>query len=132
MAPVKSPYKIMIALILMLVAFGCGATSEEYDSSVVTQVDPFVNRIAPVSAAAGDTVTIFGFGFSSAPGLDVVIVGSTETFAGTYALVVPPAVAEIESLTFTVPAGTPLGVHNVYVDVLDNVSNANVTITITP
>lgn len=96
-------------------------------------MDPFISSINPTTATAGDTVTILGYGFSDASELNVVFIGATDTLAdaGSYSLVVPQTVAtEIESITFTVPAGITPGSYSVYLLVLTNPSNDNITITI--
>lgn len=118
---------IIVALISMI---GCGSGGSDFDSTVPTQTDPYINRIDPTAASAGDVVSIFGRGFSDVAQLNVVIIDGTPVLADTHSLVTPATDNEIESLTFTVPVGINAGVHSIYVDVLDNVSNADITITI--
>lgn len=122
--------------VLILAAFfavGCGSGGgDAFDSSVQLQVTPVVTRTAPTSAAVGDTVNIFGAGFSAVPGYNVIIIDGVETLANTYALAPAPSGAEVEQITFVVPAGVSVGTHTVLVYVVDNPSNANITITITP
>lgn len=109
----------------------CGSTVESlFDETVVTGVDPYVNRVEPATAAAGDTVTIFGMGFSSVKSFNVVIVNGVEALADSYSLLATPQQYELESITFTVPAGIAAGSQPVYVDVLDNISNTNISLTI--
>lgn len=108
---------------------GCG-TADLYDPTVPTQSNPVVSRVSPVAATAGDTVTIFGFGFSVVPQNNVIIIGDGEAIASTYGLVNPPIANEIEFLMFVVPAGLTLGANSIYVDVLDVISNTNITLTI--
>lgn len=112
-------------LVLLLLA-SCGI--EEPGPSPVV----FVNRVAPTTAAIGDTVTIFGFGFNIAPELNVVIINGVEAIADSWSLVDPAVSPEIEQLTFVVQAGTPIGTDNIYVFTNDQTSNTNVTIDITP
>ena len=118
----------MVVAVLSVVS--CGSVSQIFDTTVPTQVDPYINRIAPVTATAGNMVTIFGFGFSEVPELNVVIVGGAAVVADTYSLLGTPVAGEIETLTFTVPAGLTVGANSIYVDVLDNVSNTSISITI--
>lgn len=114
--------------------FGCGSGNEstEINSSVATQSLPVITRISPVSGRTGDTITIFGFGFSAQPGINIVSVGTASTTASIYALVNPPTAGEIESLTFTIPTGATTGTHSVFVTVFENTSNANVQLTVNP
>lgn len=112
-------------------ALSCGSTGDEYDTTVPTQTTPYVNRIDPAAGKAGDTVTIFGFGFSTAAANDIVTIGSAAASAGAYNLLDGSTAGEVESLTVTVPTGVTAGVNNVFVTVLGNTSNANVTFTVT-
>lgn len=121
------PVIIMTALLMA----GCGSSGPAFNSLVPTQTYPVITRISPTAAVtAGDTVTIFGIGFCSAANLNVVIINGAEALASTYALVAAPVGDEVESLTFTVPTGIVAGTYGIYVDVFNNVSNTDVTITI--
>lgn len=113
--------------VLMLLA-GC-AGSSDFASNVQIDSPPVISRISPTTAKAGDTVTIFGFGFSSAPAVNLVSLESAITPAASYNLLQNPTSTEIESLTFVVPA-MPAGTFGVMVMVGDDVSNSNVVITI--
>jgi hypothetical protein len=90
-----------------------------------------VNRIDPVAGKAGDTVTVFGLGFSTAAAYDIVTIGTSAASAGAYNLLDGSTAGEAESLTVTVPAGVTVGANSVFVTVLGNTSNANVTFTVT-
>lgn len=103
-----------------------------FDASVATQTLPFVHRVSPAAAQGGDSITLFGFGFSTEPGNNIIHVEGTTTRAATYALVDPPAEGEIEKLTFTLPAGTSAGSASVFVTVFDFTSNTDVSFTIDP
>lgn len=114
---------------------GCGSSGPPvYDETVPTQTDPIISRVDPGSGKAGETISIYGIGFSSAPGDNVVAIGPLTTFASSYSLV-PPAAAtatEFEILTVVVPTGATGADLSVWVDVFDNISNTNVTFTIDP
>ena len=126
---------ISLVMLTLLLVCGCGSSGPPtYDETVLTQTDPIVSRVDPASGKAGDTVNIYGIGFSSAPGDNVVAIGPLTTLASGYALV-PPAAAtatEFEVLTVAVPSGATGTDLSVWVDVFDNVSNTNVTFTINP
>ena len=119
-------------LIVMLTFVGCGGVGDFLDSSVPSQTDPIITRIAPTAARAGDVVTIFGIGFSAAAPLNIIVIGSVEVAADSYTLLAAPTGSEVESITFTVPAGLTVGFSSIYVVVIDNPSNENLTITINP
>ena len=121
-------------VLLFSLILGCGSGSDtaEINASVATQSPPVVTRVNPTSGRADDTITIFGFGFSSQPGINIVSVGATSTTASSYALVDPPAAGEIESLTFTVPSGAAAGANSIFVTVFENTSNTNVQFTVNP
>lgn len=123
-------YFLRLLVAVFLLSVGCGQLGDLFDSTVPLQTDPYVTRISPVAATAGDTVTVFGYGFSDVAELNVVIIGASAVVATSYSLVTPPVAGEIEAITFTVPAGLAIGANSIYVDVLDNVSNTNVSITI--
>lgn len=125
--------KIKIAVVaVFVIVVGCGSSGDLFDATIPSQVNPIVTRIDPTSANAGDTVTIFGIGFSAVPELNVIVMGSATTSANNYSLLPSPSGDEVESLTFVVPSGITPGTYPIYVVVVDNVSNTNVTITINP
>ena len=121
------------SVILILGSIGCGATTDiAFDPSISTQAPPFVARISPTNGQAGDTITVFGFGFSNAAAANVVTVGDAATEAATYSLVDPAVGAEIEKITFTVPTGAIIGSGTLFVTVFDETSNNNVAFTVDP
>lgn len=120
--------------LLFFSTLGCGGavSVSDFDASISTQSLPFVKRVSPAGGQAGDTVTLFGFGFSSAPANNIIHIGGTTATATNYALVNPPADGEIESLTFTLPAGATAAAANISVTVFDFTSNTDVQFTVNP
>jgi len=125
--------KVKFCFLLAIFLIGCGSAQDtnDFNSTVSTQAPPFINRVNPTSGSAGATITLFGFGFSSATPSNVIMVGGTSTSAATYGLVSPAANGEIEQLTFTIPAGATAGAGNIFVTVFENSSNG-VAFTINP
>lgn len=113
---------------------GGGDASITFDPCVVTSLPPVISTITPAAAsiAAGTVVTISGFGYCNAAPMNVITVGTAAASATTYGLVAAPTATDIESLTFTLPATTPVGVQTVFVTVVGNTSNTNMTLTVTP
>ena len=123
----------MTIIIPLIIGWHCGNEDlAPIDPSVATSSLPVITRISPATGAIGTTATIFGYGFSTNPLVNMVSVGGTTTTAATYALVSPPIAGEIESLTFTIPTGAPLGVQPIFVIVFDNTTNTDITFTVTP
>ena len=122
----------MAALIVLLTITGCGSSDSLVNTDVVTDTPPVVSRITPTTGGAGDTVTIFGLGFSVVPQNNFISVGGAAAIAETYALVDPPLSSEIESLTLVIPDDAVAGDQPVTVTVGDFSSNSDVTITVTP
>lgn len=131
--------RFLLATIL-LISTGCGAVggaesaAPSVDTSVPTGLAPIISTITPNPAAIGATVTVTGFGFSSVSPSNILTIGGQSAIAdaGSYALVIPATATSIESLTFTVPAGTPVGVQTVFLTVVNMISNADLTLTVTP
>src|SRR3990167_9502472 len=96
--------RLFICGVLSLLS-ACGSGRTPFGSDVPTDAPPTVARISPAAAAAGDTVTIFGLGFSFESAINVVTIGTTATTATQYTLLSSPAENELESIAFTVPAG---------------------------
>lgn len=121
-------------LLLLFCAAACGSESDpfDFDPSVSTQALPYVNRVEPTSGQAGDTVTIFGFGFSVAPANNTINIGKRSAIAATYALKDPPSTGEIETLTVTIPSGAETGAAPVFVTVFDWTSNSDIQLTVNP
>lgn len=109
----------------------CGNV-EEFDVTVPSMLSPYVHRVDPANGGAGDIITIYGWGFSTEPANNIVSFGGASTVATDYGVLATPADGELETLTVTVPAGSAAGDAAVYVTVFDNISNANLTFTITP
>lgn len=134
--------KHILALVLLaLTTTSCGGSSSSdnaMDSSVVTGLPPVISTVTPAvaSLAAGTVVTISGYGYSiTAPNNVITVTNGTTSAAvsaSSYALVTPGTATDIEALTFTIPPTAPLGVLNVYVSVINNTSNSNLTLTVVP
>ncbi len=122
---------ITLASAFLLVACGY-ETGLDYAEDVVTQSPPTVSRIEPSTGTTGTTISIYGFGFSTAVPSNIVVIGDQSVSAETYELLDNPTPTEIERLTATVPDGLAVGESSVVVVVYDNVSNADVTFTVTP
>ena len=122
----------LLILAVLFLAAACGSSGDSFPDDVPTQLPPIVSRVAPATGPAGTVIQIFGFGFSDVAPNNVVIVGGEGFAADAYALVTPATATEIEVLTATVPAGTPAGVDSVAVVVYENVSNTDITFTVTP
>jgi hypothetical protein len=118
-------------LSLFAVILSCGQSLSTFDASIATQTFPYINRVDPATGKAGDTITIYGFGFSVAAPNNVVSLGGSSTVAGAYTLLATPAAGEIESLTVTIPSGVTVGDTFVFITTFGNTSNANVTFTVT-
>ncbi len=114
----------------------CGSVNGEsvlfFDPNVSLQTIPVVTRVTPTTGRAGDTITIFGLGFSIVPTDNLVVLSNTSIPASAYALVDPPVTGEIEQLTFTLPADSAIGDTSVVVNVYENSSNSDVLLTVTP
>lgn len=124
--------RFCIFVVLACALSACGASSDPYGPDIPTNSPPFVSRVEPNTGRAGDTVTIFGFGFSVAVPANIVIIGGAATSAATYTLLSNITADEIESITAVVPDDAELGEAAIYVQVHDNVSNADVSFTVTP
>ncbi|MDO8527648.1 MAG: IPT/TIG domain-containing protein [Deltaproteobacteria bacterium] len=128
-------FRFLILTIFSILLVACGSASDTtpgFNASVSTQAPPVILRVSPLSGTAGDTITLFGFGFSSVAAANIVVIGGAGTSAATYALVNPPTNGEAESLTVQVPAGAIVGADGIYVIVFENTSNADVQFTVTP
>lgn len=108
---------------------GCGSdTISPLLDSVPTDSPPTVTRINPTNGSAGAVIQIFGFGFSTSPEQNVILIGDQSTRATSYQLVTPPVTGEVESLTFAVPGGVQNGVNSITVVVDELISNTNMTL----
>lgn len=117
-----------------LIDFGGGGdASITFDPCVVTGLPPVISTITPAAAsiAGGTVVTISGYGYCTAAPSNVITIGTAAVSASTYGLVAAATATDVESLTFTLPATTPVGAQTVFVTVVGNTSNT-VTLTVTP
>lgn len=123
-------FLLVFSLVLLC---ACGSSSGVgLPSDIPTNSTPVVSRIDPTSGKAGDSITIYGFGFSTSITNNIIIMGNAAVPADSYNLVEPPVADEIEYLTATVPEDAEAGENSVEVLVYDNVSNADITFTVTP
>ncbi len=126
-----SPHSLC-AIALNSCGYGWDGSESDYPDDVPTQSPPIVSRVEPTSGPAGTVITIYGFGFSLNPAINVVIVGDAGASATDYQLVASPTANEIEQLTATVPADAAIGESGVVVVVYENASNADVLFDVTP
>lgn len=129
----RRPVHLLTAALGLLASFACGDPSTiVVDSNVPTASLPLIARIAPTSGSVGSTVSLFGLGFSVAPEENIIFVGTSATSANTYTLTGGGNPAEIEEITFTVPGDLVGGTYSVFVEVLGNPSNADMSFAVTP
>lgn len=122
-----------LIIIVLVLAASCGSgAGSSFPSDVPTDLTPVVSRVEPNTGAVGDIITIFGYGYSTSTADNIVIIGAAAVSATGYALVDPPSPTEIETLTATIPEGVETGENSVAVLVYDNVSNQDITFTVTP
>ena len=130
--PLKTAHLLcVVAVALALSACGTGGAAE-YPSDVPTNAPPTVSRVDPTSGPPGTTVTIYGFGFSIGPALNIVTIGESMAAATEYEILSSPTSDELESLTAVVPDDAVAGESPVVVLVHETPSNADVTFTVTP
>ena len=124
--------RLYTILIIAIFLVACGSSSSnDFSDNIPTNSPPIVSRVDPANASAGDEVTIFGFGFSMAVPENIVMIGDAATNATAYSLLESPTDTEIESLTAIVPDDVTAGENSVIVVVDVNISNADITITVT-
>jgi len=124
--------RILATVTLLLLTAACGGTSENFAPDVPTNSPPLVSRVEPNSGGADAEVTIFGLGFTVSVPENIVVIGGVSTNATSYTLLSNPTSTEIEAITADVPADAQLGEGPIYVVVHENVSNADVSFTVTP
>ncbi|PIR18224.1 MAG: hypothetical protein COV46_01000 [Deltaproteobacteria bacterium CG11_big_fil_rev_8_21_14_0_20_49_13] len=117
-------------LIFSVTLLSCGSSGTPFNSTVSTQAPPYVNRIDPAIVNPGDTLTIFGLGYSIVPGYNIVTFGDVSTVSENYFILTTPTSDEIESITVVVPANVPAGTQTVYVSVIGNTSNTNMSVNV--
>ena len=123
--------RLAIAILPLLVA-SCGGTSTGYAPDVPTDSPPVVSSVDPNSGGPGTEVTIFGFGYTISVPENIVVIGGVATNATSYRLLSNPTSTEIEAITADVPAGATVGEGPIYLVIYDNVSNSDVSFTVTP
>jgi hypothetical protein len=122
--------RLAICIAIVLACASCGSDGFEYD--VVTDAPPVVTRVDPNAGRVGDTITIFGLGFSISYPENIVIIGNAATSAIEYELLANPQPGEIEAITAVVPDGAEVGEGPILVQVHGNSSNADVSFTVVP
>ncbi len=125
--------RTFFGIVALFVLSACGQSSGPgLDPTIATNTFPLLTRVAPTAGKPGDTITLFGSGFSEVATENIVNIGGATMQATNYALVDPPAVGEVESLTATVPAAVPVGIQSIFVIVFENTTNTDLTFTVTP
>lgn len=94
--------KSFFLFIITFVLSACGSDLG-YPSAIATQSAPALLQIIPTSAAPGDTVAVYGLGFSVIPAANVLFLGETEIAASAYALNEDDALEAPEVLSFVLP-----------------------------
>ena len=128
-----TPKRLFLSLALFCLCLNsCGGDTAQFSETVPTQSIPIIQRLNPTILSRGDTLSVFGFGFSLIPQENVISIGNTAIAAASYALADTGNEGEIEVLTVTIPNDTPLEESSVFVIVNGEISNSNLTITIQP
>ena len=122
----------VLAIAVLLLVASCGGGTTGYAPDVPTDSPPVVSRVDPNSGGAGTEVTIFGFGYTISVPENIVVIGGVATNATSYRLLSNPTSTEIEAITADVPTNATLGEGPIYVVIYDNVSNSDVSFTVTP
>lgn len=117
---------------ILLLTTSCASNGLAFDPLVSTQSFPTITRVSPTTVARGATLTLFGRGFASAAALNIAVIGNAQALGETYTLLATPTADELESLTITVPATAETGDQTVFLTVIENVSNTDTAVTITP
>jgi hypothetical protein len=110
----------------------CGVGDLGIEGTVPTDTFPIVMRVSPDSGAAGETITVFGVGYSIIPNENILFLGEGASAATSYGLVTNGEPGEAEQLTFPVPAESLPGDQAVVVLVNENTSNADLSFTVLP
>jgi hypothetical protein len=124
--------RIFIVMTCIFALSACGGAGPVYYDDVPTGSSPIVSRVDPASGPVGTTVTIYGLGFSFEAPTNVVTMGTEGVAAESYNILAAPTDAEIETITFMVPAGLAPGTYPVVVVVHDAASDTAVSFTVTP
>ena len=125
--------KLLLCLCLLTLA-NCGSASGEFSDNVPTGSIPVLSRAVPSSAHLGDTVTLYGYGFSIVSTENLVILGDLEIPAEDYQFIDASLaeIGELESLSFTIPFDATLGEQTLTLTVLDNDSSNSLSFTVRP
>ncbi|MBI1909407.1 MAG: hypothetical protein HYS22_04480 [Deltaproteobacteria bacterium] len=86
----------------------------------------------PQSLHRGETLTLYGNGFSIAPAENTVILGNRSVNGSSYGLNDGTVEGAAEKLTVTIPNDLPDGEQGVTLSVLGNNTNSDLKITILP
>ncbi len=124
--------KLAATLFIILIASCGGSGSDPYPNDVPTHAPPLVTRIDPDSASPGDTVTIYGLGYSIIPEYNLITFGSVSAVADSYDFLDPPGDGEFEIITVVIPDDVEVGINPVMVTVHQTTSNDDVSIDIIP
>lgn len=126
------PYaRALLAAAVCLI--GCGGIgTADFGSNVPSGAPPVIQRIDPASGSSGDTVTLFGVGFSIVASENILHIGENTIAASEYSLIEEPEPGEAEQLTFEIPPEVSAGEYNIFITVIDQPSNTNLTFTVTP
>lgn len=125
-------FKLFSFLLVSLLLCHCGSATGEFDADISTESLPIVSRVEPNTADVGDTITIYGLGFSLVPSNNVILIGDVSATAESYSLVDPAMGTEIEAITLTVPATASAGDNSITVLVGSNLSNSDILLTVNP
>ncbi len=128
-------FLLTIITAFALFCSSCGGEQPEltsFDSSVVAASAPVLKRINPTSGKVGDTITVYGFGFSNNPPANIINMGGKTAQATTYSLNPNPENGELEAITFTIPTGVSVGTNSILMIVFELASNNTNSFTVTP
>ena len=124
--------KLAVILLITCILSCGGSGADPYPNDVPTHSPPLVTRIDPAIASAGDTITIYGLGYSIIPEYNLVTFGSISAVADSYDFLDPPSDGEFEIITVVIPDDADPGINPVMVTVHQTTSNDDVSISITP
>ncbi|OQA62056.1 MAG: hypothetical protein BWY40_00308 [bacterium ADurb.Bin270] len=124
--------KLAATIVIMLIASCGGSGLDPYPNDVPTHSPPLITRIDSESASPGDTVTIYGLGYSIIPAYNLVTFGSVSAVADSYDFIDPGSDGEFEILTVVIPDDVEAGINPVMVTVHRITSNDDVSIDIIP
>jgi hypothetical protein len=123
---------LWVTAVCLSCALSACSSIDNYSENIPTNSPPIIDRVDPNAGAPGDTISIYGFGFSVAPPENIVVIGGAATSAASYNLLPDPTDREIEVITAEVPTGAEVGEGAILVEVDGNASNSDVSFTVTP